>query len=48
MYISYGELVLMAFGIGVLWVIFFWWMLNLLDKWGFINPDYEQSSDESE
>jgi hypothetical protein len=34
--ISYIELVLMCFGIGLMWVLFIWLLLYALDRWGLL------------
>lgn len=37
--ISYVELVLMCFGIGMLWFLFGWFFLFMLDRWGMLKQE---------
>jgi hypothetical protein len=34
--ISYIELVLMCFGIGLMWAFIIWLLLYVLDRWGLL------------
>jgi hypothetical protein len=40
-FLTYTELMLMTFGIGMLWFLLFWIMLYFLDKWGFLPEDWK-------
>jgi hypothetical protein len=40
-FLTYTELMLMTFGIGMLWILVFLIALYLLDRWGMLPEDWK-------